>query len=97
MLDAERLKYEFKEHGKALSVMDTCNMDSEDGEFIYTINSAIAELERRGLGLQGGCRKRQKKKERKKPADGVAASPPYHAALNKTPDRTSIRTEGDQI
>lgn len=48
VLDAERLKYEFKEHGKKLfSVTDTCNMDSEDGEFIYTINSAIAELERK--------------------------------------------------
>lgn len=72
--DGEKLKRMFKKMGKQLlSVSDAMDTKSSDGEFVYTINSAIAELERKRI-VERCTRGREKVR-----ADGgwLGGAPPY--------------------
>lgn len=74
VLDAERLKITLAKQGKILlSVFEPMDLETDDGEFIYTINSAIAQLERKRI-VQRAKRGRAKKFEE---GGYHAGQPPY--------------------
>lgn len=72
--DGEKLKRHFNEIGKMLiSVQDSLDIKSEDGGFMFTINSAIAELERKKIKAR--CESGREKK--RKSGGYVGGGPPY--------------------
>lgn len=82
VFDAERLKRAFMKQQKLLlSVCDNTQIDTDDGEFLFTIQSAISQLERKRI-LARAQQGLDKKKERREYYGG---SPPYGwASLNGT-------------
>lgn len=72
--DGEWLKRDFVTKGKALlSVVDVVDIQSADGSFVFSINSAIAELERKRIHAR--C---SKGREMKREAGGyIGGTPPY--------------------
>jgi len=80
VLDGEVIKETFAANGKVLvSVMDALDMESETGEFMFTISSAVAELERKRINKR--CREGL---SAKKEAGGYySGRPPYGYASYK--------------
>lgn len=72
--DGEKLKRTFLKQGKLLlSVTDTVDTQTTDGAFVYTINTAIAELERKRIADR--ChRGREKVREE---GGWLGGAPPY--------------------
>lgn len=80
VIDGERLKVELAKQGKALlAVCETVDLESESGSFMYTISTAVAELERKRL-LKRAYAGRQAKK-----AVGgyIGGQPPYGFVCHK--------------
>ncbi len=72
--DGEKLKRTFAKYGKQLlSVNDAMDTESTDGAFVYTINSAIAELERKRI-VDRCHRGREKVREQ---GGWLGGAPPY--------------------
>lgn len=80
VLDGEVIKETLAANGKVLlSVMDGLDMESETGEFMFTISSAVAELERKRINKR--CREGL---SAKKEAGGYySGRPPYGYASYK--------------
>lgn len=80
VFDAERLKRSFKKQKKLLlSVCESANIETDEGDFIFTITSAINQLERKRIltRAQQGLDKKKEKREY------YGGSPPYGwASLN---------------
>ncbi len=82
VFDAERLKMTFiKQNKMLLSVFDNIDLKSDDGELVFTISAAIAQLERKRLNTR--CQVGRKKKQ----ADGgyIGGRPAFgYASYRKT-------------
>lgn len=72
--DGEKLKKTFQKQGKLLlSVVDLVDVKSDDGSFVYTINTAIAELERKRIKTRCDLGREKKREE----GGYLGGSPPY--------------------
>ena len=62
VLDSERLKMTLLKQGKALmAVAENVDLESDDGEFIFTISSAVAQLERKRISSRAHAGRKKKK------------------------------------
>lgn len=92
VFDAERLKRSFMKQNKLLiSVLDQTNIETEEGEFLYIINTAVAQLERKRI-LSRASAGMRKKKELGKYYGGAAPYgwAPYQGTLVELPHEQSV-------